>query len=645
MPVVLAFPNRFERALSLSGQGWVSTLPLSYLETRQIGEVARAQQPIARLFLQLPTATAAELITLVGHNMGTSGKVRARAWASDPRTPLDTSSKAAVLDLPFIDWTALPSAFTFSSAAGTYWGADGLLKSAGANVPRFTHDRTTGACLGLLLEGAQENRVLWCRDGTNAAWTKNAAMAAPALTATGIDGVANTATRLTASSANAQIKQTVSASGSPRAGAWLRRHTGNGTIRMSGDNFGSNTTVALTSSWQFFSVAHTSGSSFGIQIDTAGDVIEMDFAYVGLFASTGPGPTPILTTSATVTRAGDTLTYTIPTAQQPSTLNGGMVWRGTVVTPANVAGSNDTTLVSAGGATSMSVTLLQSSSNAVRFNAFSTTLWGGSAPTLGSRLALAFGWAATATHYASQNAGSMSALVTPNTVAGALTSLTLSPASSVSVIHDRLSLFSATLNGTDVTALANQTATEPAPAFDSGWLDAWPAAWLAATTAEQQEGADLPAIIRTGTLQTYPWWRLDLSDPTNAAGFVELGRVFMGAAWTPPRGMASGASTGFINRASITEAYSGAEYFDDNQANPRIHEFELPCLNKEDAVLIGLEMQRQLGTTRELFVIWDSADAVISAPLSFLARLYELRRPVARRRNQWALPFSVKQLL
>lgn len=646
MPCLIAYPNRFERAVALSGQGFTATLPLANLLTRQIAEVARAQQSIARLFVQLPTATAAELIALVGHNLSTSAKVRARAWAADPRTPLDATSKVATLDLPFSDWTALPSGLTLTSAAGYCWGADGLLKSVGANQPRFTHDRTTGAPLGLLLDGYQENRALWCRDGGNAAWSKNASMGAPALSATGIDGVANSATRLTAIGANARISQSATVSGSARYGVWLRGVSVTGAVSITGNNFTGTTAVTLTSSWQFFSVPFTSGSSFGIQIANSGDVIEMDFAYVGAFAGTGPGPTPIYTASSVVARTGDMLTYSVPAAMQASTLNGGLVWRGIVIAPANVNGFHDTTLFSANGATNLMVQLIQSSSNVVRVSAFGGSPWTGSIPTLGNRMAVALGWAATNSHYSSQDgAGSMTSGGTPNTVSGTFNTVTLSPSSYASVIHTRLSMFSATLNGTDCTTLANPSVVEPAPAFDSGWQDAWPAAWLAATTAEQREGVRYPAQLRTGAPQSYPWWRIDLSDPTNAEGFIQVGHVFMGTAWVPPRGMGSGASPGFQPRATITESYSGAEFFDDDQPTPLLIDFSLPCLSKSDALLLGLEMQRQLGTTRALFFSWDPADPIASVYLSCLARLVDLGRPVARKRNQWALPLRLKELL
>lgn len=639
--VALAFPNRFD-GVALSGQGWYAKWPLSYLSTKRLAQLARAQQPIARLYVNKAGLTA-RLVGLLAHNLSTAGRLRVRAWGSDPRTPLDASSKAAVLDLPFSDWTALPSGLAFISAAGYYWGADGLLKTAAANTPRFTHDRATGSPIGLLLDGFTENRALWCRDGTNAAWTKDASMGT-ALSATGIDGVASTATRLTANAANQRIYQSATGSGTLRFGVWLRRVSGSGTISLTGNSWGGTTAVTLTSSWQFFSVAFTSGNQFGIQIATSGDVIEMDFAFVGAFASTGPGPTPLYTTGATVTRAGDTLTYTIPAALQPSTLNGGLVWRGTVVTPANVNSSSDTTLLSASGATSLVAQLISSSSNALNVSGFSATLWTSSAPTLGTQLALAVGWAATNTHYGARNGSAMTAGTAPNTVAGALTSLSLSPANHVSIIHNRLSLFSTALNGTDTTTLSNHTAVEPTPAYDSGWLNAWPASWVSGTTAEQRTGARGVALADLGSDCTYAWWRIDLSDPANTAGYVQLGRVFMGGAWQPITNMSYGAGLGYLPRASISESDSGAES-GVSRPNPRVAQVPLDWLSESEALDYALEMQRQLGTTEELLYAWDLDETRYQPTRCFLARLQALPMVKQLHPTVWAVTLDVKERL
>jgi len=67
-----------------------------------------------------------------------------------------TGSVPRDFDLNFT--TALAAAPYFTRASvGTYWGADGTLKTASANEPRVEYDRVTGEWLGLLMEEASQN--------------------------------------------------------------------------------------------------------------------------------------------------------------------------------------------------------------------------------------------------------------------------------------------------------------------------------------------------------------------------------------------------------------------------------------------------------------------------------------------------------
>lgn len=56
---------------------------------------------------------------------------------------------------------SMPPGTTFTRATvGTYFGSDGLLKTAGSGVPRFDHDPLTGAAKGLLIEEQRTNTCL-----------------------------------------------------------------------------------------------------------------------------------------------------------------------------------------------------------------------------------------------------------------------------------------------------------------------------------------------------------------------------------------------------------------------------------------------------------------------------------------------------
>jgi hypothetical protein len=64
------------------------------------------------------------------------------------------------LDLDFANSKTLDPRITFTrSSGGSYVGADGLMKIAGVNEPRFDHDLTTGESLGLLIEEPRTNLI------------------------------------------------------------------------------------------------------------------------------------------------------------------------------------------------------------------------------------------------------------------------------------------------------------------------------------------------------------------------------------------------------------------------------------------------------------------------------------------------------
>jgi hypothetical protein len=79
-------------------------------------------------------------------------------------------------------------AFTRAST-GTYFDALGVLRTAAANVPRFTHNPSTLAPLGLLIEGQRTNSLLRSAEFDNASWAKTRATVT-ANAATAPDGTA-----------------------------------------------------------------------------------------------------------------------------------------------------------------------------------------------------------------------------------------------------------------------------------------------------------------------------------------------------------------------------------------------------------------------------------------------------------------------
>lgn len=196
-----------------------------------------------------------------------------------------------------------------TSRASTAYADDlaGIWYSFGSNVPRITNK-------GLLVEEARTNDALWSRDLTNVAWVKVGM--GTALNAVGIDGAANSATTLTgtgtASSCTASctaLQTIILGSTADTYSVWLKRVTGSGTVNITINNLvGATACTLTTTSFTRCSVTATLANPVvGIQLTVLNDVVVADFNQMepGSFVTS-----PILTTSAAVTRAADVVTVT-----------------------------------------------------------------------------------------------------------------------------------------------------------------------------------------------------------------------------------------------------------------------------------------------------------------------------------------------
>lgn len=89
---------------------------------------------------------------------------------------------------------------------------------------------SAGVPQGVLIEESRANSATWCRDLTKALWQKVNATAA--MTATGVDGIANAASTLTATAANGGVAFHHSAQQQSATSAFIKRRTGSGVVKL-----------------------------------------------------------------------------------------------------------------------------------------------------------------------------------------------------------------------------------------------------------------------------------------------------------------------------------------------------------------------------------------------------------------------------
>ena len=208
--------------------------------------------------------------------------------------------------------TGAAATFTRATTAWTRLST-GLWAAVASGDPR-SYYAEDGTYLGYLAEGARTNSALHGRKiaaGVTATeWTESNVTAAD--NATGIDGVANAASTLTAGANNGTILQSRTiASAAKTLSAFVRRKTGTGAVYLTLDNDTTRTEItSLINSSTYTQVSATqtlANPVFGFKLAVDTDAIEVDM--VMLENSASFASTPIPTTTIAVARNADVLTY------------------------------------------------------------------------------------------------------------------------------------------------------------------------------------------------------------------------------------------------------------------------------------------------------------------------------------------------
>lgn len=194
--------------------------------------------------------------------------------------------------------------------------------------------------------------------------------------------------------------------------------------------------------------------------------------------------------------------------------------------------------------------------------------------------------------------------------------------------------------------------------FTSGWVDVWPSGiipqylleweddnfWLGTMTAAQRAGYQSPFIYLLATAQILRYWKFEIDDTTNSAGYVQIGRLFMAKGFRPTYNMSYGADLGYNDPADIETSLSGAEYFN-LKSKYRVHNFTLEFLSASEGYQQILDMQRTMGITGEVLIVPDSSDAATSGMRNMLGRMEKLGALSQPFFNTYSIPMTIKELI
>lgn len=193
--------------------------------------------------------------------------------------------------------------------------------------------------------------------------------------------------------------------------------------------------------------------------------------------------------------------------------------------------------------------------------------------------------------------------------------------------------------------------------FDSGWVAVWPIIypygslpwedarwWSGKDSLDSLAGqyATLTIILPKAVVARY--WRLEIDDSGNKAGYIQAGRVFIGPAWQPSVNPSFGMGTGWETKTDVQTALGGAEYFG-RRVPYRVTKFTIDYLTETEGLTQAFDIDRMAGIDQEVFWVHDPNDTVHAQRRQYLGRfqaLNPLQYPVF---NMTTKAYEIKELL
>lgn len=195
-----------------------------------------------------------------------------------------------------------------------------------------------------------------------------------------------------------------------------------------------------------------------------------------------------------------------------------------------------------------------------------------------------------------------------------------------------------------IRAAATQGDLTAAPGYDSTAITAWPTAGL------EDWGTVNSVLWLAAAPQSFRWWRIDLADAANPAGFLEAGRLYIADAWQPSRNLEYGWSTAWQDPSEFALALGGQEYAVERRRR-RLIQFTIPIVAESQAAAEAeaygkaFELQRLRGLSGDVLAIRDPDNAAQLQRQTIYGRMAELRPIVNTAFNIFTTRFAFREML
>ena len=149
-----------------------------------------------------------------------------------------------------------------------------------------------------------------------------------------------------------------------------------------------------------------------------------------------------------------------------------------------------------------------------------------------------------------------------------------------------------------IRAAATEAVLTAAPGYDSTAVSMWPA------SGQPSGWAVLPSTLFLATAQSFRWWRIDITDAANPAGYWQAGRLVLAAAWQPSRNLQFGWGLGHIDPSEVSAA-AGGQLLVEERTKRRVVSFTLSFMDEDEMMVNAFEIERARGAARDVVVIRD----------------------------------------
>lgn len=174
------------------------------------------------------------------------------------------------------------------------------------------------------------------------------------------------------------------------------------------------------------------------------------------------------------------------------------------------------------------------------------------------------------------------------------------------------------------------------PAADTGWRAIYPivypagslpwghpSLWDGRITEEDRAFAPVPWVRVFPAAVLARYWYVEISDAGNPDGYFELPRLVIARGWQPSINIGYGAAQSWEDLSQVQTSPTGADFADERPKRRAIR-CNLQYVPQNEGLIFVSDLQARLGTTRQLFFIFDPDDAANLHRRTFLCRMRSL---------------------